>query len=192
LGTRDWNLMHYSNPSLTGGQKHTHCCHCLAALTSLLLNTLIAIAIALIVAHNSCCCRPIALVLDRPPSLLTSPWLLPPLPLPSLKLANLVAIAIAFFVACDSTPMPPLLLLCCHLGGGEGRTIPIQCTIQLRPLPPELPSLSLPSPLPPLPPAQPARKAGLTMRGISLTSRQLTTMQQGCCQHLWSRGHPPC
>ncbi len=24
LGTRDWYLMHYSNPSVTGGQKHTH------------------------------------------------------------------------------------------------------------------------------------------------------------------------
>jgi hypothetical protein len=24
LGTRDWYLMHYSNPSRTGGQKHTH------------------------------------------------------------------------------------------------------------------------------------------------------------------------
>jgi hypothetical protein len=25
MGTRDWYLMHYSNPSiLTGGQKHTH------------------------------------------------------------------------------------------------------------------------------------------------------------------------
>jgi hypothetical protein len=24
LGTRDWYLMHYSNPVVTGGQKHTH------------------------------------------------------------------------------------------------------------------------------------------------------------------------
>ncbi len=24
LGTRDWYLMHYSNPAVTGGQKHTH------------------------------------------------------------------------------------------------------------------------------------------------------------------------
>jgi hypothetical protein len=24
LGTRDWYLMHYSNPFITGGQKHTH------------------------------------------------------------------------------------------------------------------------------------------------------------------------
>jgi hypothetical protein len=24
LGTRDWCLMHYSNPVITGGQKHTH------------------------------------------------------------------------------------------------------------------------------------------------------------------------
>jgi hypothetical protein len=24
LGTRDWYLMHYSNPVITGGQKHTH------------------------------------------------------------------------------------------------------------------------------------------------------------------------
>ncbi len=24
LGTRDWYLMHYSNPSVTKGQKHTH------------------------------------------------------------------------------------------------------------------------------------------------------------------------
>jgi hypothetical protein len=24
LGTRDWYLMHYSNPVATGGQKHTH------------------------------------------------------------------------------------------------------------------------------------------------------------------------
>jgi hypothetical protein len=24
LGTRDWYLMHYSNPFVTGGQKHTH------------------------------------------------------------------------------------------------------------------------------------------------------------------------
>ncbi len=23
-GTRDWYLMHYSTPSITGGQKHTH------------------------------------------------------------------------------------------------------------------------------------------------------------------------
>ncbi len=24
VGTRDWYLMHYSTPSITGGQKHTH------------------------------------------------------------------------------------------------------------------------------------------------------------------------
>jgi hypothetical protein len=24
MGTRDWYLMHYSNSSVTGGQKHTH------------------------------------------------------------------------------------------------------------------------------------------------------------------------
>ncbi len=24
MGTRDWYLMHYSNPFITGGQKHTH------------------------------------------------------------------------------------------------------------------------------------------------------------------------
>ncbi len=24
MGTRDWYLMHYSNPFVTGGQKHTH------------------------------------------------------------------------------------------------------------------------------------------------------------------------
>jgi hypothetical protein len=27
MGTRDWDLMHYSNPSVTGGQKHTHTLH---------------------------------------------------------------------------------------------------------------------------------------------------------------------
>ncbi len=27
LGTKNWYLMHYSNPSVTGGQKHTHTAH---------------------------------------------------------------------------------------------------------------------------------------------------------------------
>ncbi len=28
MGTRDWYLMHYSGPSVTGGQKHTHISFC--------------------------------------------------------------------------------------------------------------------------------------------------------------------
>jgi hypothetical protein len=31
MGTRDWYLMHYNNPPVTGGQKHTHQCNFIMA-----------------------------------------------------------------------------------------------------------------------------------------------------------------
>jgi hypothetical protein len=107
--------------------RHHHCplCrrrHCLPATLvtvsialplspSLMLATLIAIAILLIVACHSCCRhhRP-RLACPAPSSPL--PLLLPPLPSPSSLLATLVVIAIALFVASAFTCLPPLLPSC--------------------------------------------------------------------------------
>jgi hypothetical protein len=189
LGTRDWYLMHYSNPVVTGGQKHTHT-HPHPSPPPSLPSPLPSLPPLPLLARQPChhlhCLAALTLFVSHHPHRRHShcrhprPCCRSPSTLVAIAIA-LATIAIAIVIACHPHCHCDchLCCLCLHLPAtliavapprvGEGRTIPIRCAILLWP-----PPLVPPSLLPPLPPAQ------LAGRGRSNDVRDSNVRQTAC------------